>query len=241
MRPAAVALRNRGFARVVRAATLAATAAALACASAPEKSAGAGPPPDRTDDPDFVAAREAARPEFGTQADALAAGVYERFVHPDSVRPMRDPPEARPGPRDPLPILDGGGEDPSTEEILGTLPGQPWYDRTEPPVPAAPARDPAGPVGPRARPPGSDPAPIGGDEPGGEWTLQLGAYISETGALVRIRQLEREFPNVPRWYVEDGGLWRVYLGRWSDRGGADRARSAIAGRGYADAWVTRAP
>ncbi|MBW3660081.1 MAG: SPOR domain-containing protein [Gemmatimonadetes bacterium] len=208
------------------------------CATVPEERPDRQAAEDRTDDPEFVAAREAARPEFETQADALAAGVYERFVHPDSVRPMHDPPEARPGPRDPLPILDGGGEDPSTEEILGTLPGGPWYDRTEAP---RPDRDAPAPDGPRMEPLGARDAPLGGDVPEGPWTLQLGAYNSETGALVRIRQLEREFPDVPRWYTEAAGLWRVYLGRWADRDGADRARRAVALRGYTDAWVTRAP
>ena len=60
-----------------------ALAAALACASAPERRGEATP--DRTRDPEFEAARKAARPEFESQAEALAAGVYEPFVHPDSV------------------------------------------------------------------------------------------------------------------------------------------------------------
>ena len=60
-----------------------ATVAPLACSSSPERRGKATP--DRTRDPEFEAAREAARPEFESQAEALAAGVYEPFVHPDSV------------------------------------------------------------------------------------------------------------------------------------------------------------
>lgn len=218
---------------------------ASACASAPERG---GPPPsrDRTDDPEFEAAREAARPQFETQADALAAGVYEPFVHPDSVRPA-DP---RPGPRridpraaDPAPGGPAtGAGDPSTEALLGTLSGETWYDRGRAPRDeAGPAGDDPGPVASPDGTPDAVDAAIGGDAPGGRWTLQLGAYTSETGALVRIRQLERDFPDLPRWHAETDGLWRVYLGRWVERERADVARRAIAARGYAETWVTRAP
>lgn len=215
-----------------------------ACASAPERDASPPPSVDRTDDPEFVAAREAARPEFESQADVLAAGVYERFVHPDSVRPAaeRRPDRARPAPPSPTAAERAG--DPSTEELLGTLAGEAWYDhRTKPPRPTAdpPASEPAGEATPRADQPGIDGVPIGGDASEGRWTLQLGAYSSETGALVRIRQLERDFARIPRWYSGEDGVWRVYLGRWSDREGAERARRVLAARGYADAWVTLAP
>lgn len=214
-----------------------------ACASAPEREASPPPSVDRTDDPEFVAAREAARPEFESQADVLAAGVYERFVHPDSVRPAVD----RGPDRDrPIPPTPGAAErvgDPSTEELLGTLAGEAWYDRAKPPRPTAdpPASEPVEEATPRADEPGIDGVPIGGDASEGRWTLQLGAYSSETGALVRIRQLERDFARIPRWYSGEDGVWRVYLGRWSDREGAERARRVLAARGYADAWVTLAP
>lgn len=217
--------------------------ALAACASTPERGGATRAEGDRTDDPEFQAAREAARPEFETQADALAAGVYEPFVPPDSVRPATSAPAERAAParpRAPSPDPAAGAGDPSTEALLGTLSGEPWYDR-----PRAPRTEPAppddGPAGARAESPGPGAVPIGGDAPGGRWTLQLGAYTSETGALVRIRQLERDFPRIPRWHAEAGGLWRVYLGRWEERGDADVARRAVAARGYAEAWVTRAP
>ncbi|MDX1661054.1 MAG: SPOR domain-containing protein, partial [Gemmatimonadota bacterium] len=135
------------------------------------------------------------------------------------------------------------GGDPSTEELLGTLAGEPWYDRAEPPRPAAepPSGEPARAANPRSDAPGVDDISILDDASEGPWTLQLGAYTSETGALVRIRQLERAFPKASRWYEGEAGMWRVYLGRWPDRQRAERARAAVAARGYVDAWVTRAP
>ena len=173
---------------------------------------GAGRPPagavrDRTDDPELAAAREAARPEFQTQADALAAGVYEPFVHPDSVRPEA----AAPAP------VDGGlqvGGDPSTDELLGTLDGEGPYNA------------------------GIDPEPL---PSGGDWTLQLGAFESETGAFVRIRQIASDFPRLPRWYEREGERVRVFVGRFSTREEAEAERARVAAAGYPDVWVTQVP
>jgi cell division septation protein DedD len=172
---------------------------------------GAGRPPagaarDRTDDPELAAAREAARPEFQTQADALAAGVYEPFVHPDSVRSAAAP----------APVVAGlqAGGDPSTDELLGTLDD----------------------VGPYNAGIDSEPLPSGGD-----WTLQLGAFESETGAFVRIRQIASDFPRLPRWYERDGERVRVFVGRFSTREEAEAERARVAAAGYPDVWVTQVP
>jgi hypothetical protein len=172
---------------------------------------GAGRPPgggarDRTDDPELAAAREAARPEFETQADALAAGVYEPFVHPDSVGP-----EAAAAPADGG--LEAGG-DPSTEELLGTLEDEGPYNA------------------------GIDPEPL---PSGGDWTLQLGAFESETGAFVRIRQIASDFPRLSRWYERDGDRVRVFAGRFSTREEAEAERARVAAAGYPDVWVTPIP
>lgn len=183
-----------------------------ACASAPRREP---PPPDRdrTDDPEFAAAaRDAARSrDFPSQADALAAGVYEPFVHPDSVRPAQGAvaaaePEARWEP----PVTDPamGAEDPSTEELLGTL------DPLEPYNQGADSR---------------------------VWTLQAGAFDDETGAFVRLRQLARDFPDLPRWHTADAGRFLVFVGRFADRGSAEEVRTRAVERGYADAWVRVAP
>ena len=187
--------------RIPAAAVLLSLAVLLAaCASAPRREA---PPrnPDRTDEPEFAAAAaEAARiREFETQADALAAGVYEPFAHPDSV------------------------------------------------APAAPARRAAPPPAAAVAP---VPAPVQGtpDPPGTynreeqfAWTLQAGAFDSETGAFVRLRQLALDFPDLPRWHIARDGRYHVYVGRFPDRRDAEGLQARAVERGYADAWVTVAP
>jgi hypothetical protein len=199
--------------------SLAAALAASACASSRTRPPGVEAR-DRTDDPELVAAREAARPEFETQADALAAGVYEPFVHPDSAA-------AEQGAAATPPTVATGleaGPDPSTEELLGTLGDTSPYNGGEAPrgeAGDAPALD----------------LPSAGEE----WTLQLGAFESETGALVRIRQIASDFPLLPRWYERDGGRVRVFVGRFTDRNQAELERARVAEAGYPDIWVTRVP
>lgn len=179
---------------------------AAACSGGGAGRAPAGSTRDRTDDPELAAAREAARPEFETQADALAAGVYEPFVHPDSVAPPAASPVGPAGFDD--------GADPSTSELLGTL----------------------GDVGPYNAGIDPDVPPSGGD-----WTLQLGAFESETGAFVRIRQIAGDFPRLARWYERDGDRVRVFVGRFATRAEADAERARVAAAGYPDVWVTRVP
>ncbi len=194
--------------------------ASAACASSRSASPPRAEPRDRTDDPELAAARAAARPEFETQADALAAGVYEEFEHPDSVG------RAAPARRSAPPVAQappgvGAGEDPSTEELLGTLGVSRPYNEDAGPAGETLA---AGPASARE-----------------EWTLQLGAFESETGALVRIRQIAAEFPTLPRWYEREGGRVRVFVGRFADRAEAERERARLAAAGYADVWVTTVP
>lgn len=188
--------------------------ASMACASSRTASSPRVEPRDRTEDPELVAARAAARPEFETQADALAAGVYERFEHPDSVEAGAPAPTSIPPSASAVPE----GDDPSTEELLGTLP-------------------PSGPYNARAGATGESP-PASARE---EWTLQLGAFESETGALVRIRQIATEFPTLPRWYEREGDTVRVFVGRFADRAQAERERARLAAAGYPDVWVTAVP
>ena len=203
--------------RRVRLAALALFGAlAVSCASS-ETAPPRSEPRDRTDDPELAAARRAAVPEFETQADALAAGVYEPFHHPDSVGPAAEA----------APALAAGverGADPSTEELLGTLGVVDPYKEDAAPRGAA----------------GDVPASELPSE-GGEWTLQLGAFESETGALVRIRQIASDFPQLPRWYEREGGRVRVFVGRFLDRTEAERQRILLAEAGYPDIWVTQVP
>ena len=194
---------------------------ALACGSSPERRGGATP--DRTGDPEFEAARAAARPEFETQAEALAAGVYESFVHPDSVAAGRarglDSPAGRAAPTT---LRERG--DPSTEELLGTLGSNVQYNHG---VAANVSTAVAAP----------DPTPRQG-----VWTLQMGAFGSETGALVRVRELQERFPDLPAWRVTgQDGLVRVFLGRFRDEVAGGPARERVRSAGYPDAWVVRAP
>jgi cell division septation protein DedD len=195
-----------------RAAAIALLAGALlasACAGGGAARPPAGAARDRTDDPELAAAREAARPEFQTQADALAAGVYEPFVHPDSVRPGV-------AAAAPAPVAEGlpAGEDPSTDELLGTLDDEGPYNA------------------------GIDLEPL---PSGGDWTLQLGAFESETGAFVRIRQIASDFPRLPRWYEREGERVRVFVGRFPTREDAEAERARVAAAGYPDVWVTPVP
>lgn len=199
--------------------TLLTAVTALACASSPERRS--EPTPDRSGDPEFEAAREAARPEFESQAEALAAGVYEPFVHPDSVAAPGDADATGPAPA--TTPRDRG--DPSTAELLGTLGSDVQYNQG---VPAA-----------RVPPAMVAPDPTSRD---GLWTLQMGAFGSETGALVRIRELQQRFRDLPAWRVAGpDGLVRVFLGRFPDEHAGARAWDRVRAAGYADAWVVRAP
>ncbi|HET9581204.1 MAG TPA: SPOR domain-containing protein [Gemmatimonadota bacterium] len=210
---------GRRSAALLSTVALLAVVTALACASSPER--GAEPTPDRSGDPEFEAAREAARPDFESQAEALAAGVYEPFVHPDSVAAAGGAGAARPAPI--TTPRDRG--DPSTAELLGTLGSDDQYNQG---VPAA-----------RVPPAVAAPDPTSRD---GLWTLQMGAFGSDTGALVRIRELQQRFRDLPAWRVAGpDGLVRVFLGRFQDEHAGARARDRIRAAGYADAWVVRAP
>ncbi|CAN5309239.1 hypothetical protein BH18GEM1_BH18GEM1_05020 [soil metagenome] len=191
---------------------------ALGCASNPARTE--RPDGDRTEEPEFVAAREAAEPEFETQADALAAGAYEPFVHPDSL-PQPAPGKPGQGPRREDLTTPRVAGDPSTEELLGTLERPDSYN---------PLSRGASPVGPSTAVSG---------ESAGAWTLQIGAFGTEAGALVRIRQLERDFPDLSAWSVR-GEVHRVFLGRFTNRAAAERARAVVASGGYPDAWITSA-
>ena len=193
----------------------------LACASSRERREESAP--DRTGDPEFEAARQAARPEFESQAEALAAGVYEPFVHPDSVAAGRSL-ATDPSLRRRVPTTPRERGDPSTEELLGTLGPDVQYNRGVP---------------------GDISTGVGMPDPTsrqGVWTLQIGAFGSETGALVRVRELQQRFPDLPAWRVMgQDGLVRVFLGRFQDEAAGEPARERVRSAGYPDAWVVRAP
>ena len=194
--------------------------AVIGCASS------SNPPPearpDRTQDPEFVAARDSAQPEFETQAEALAAGVYERFVHPDSIGLVPGEPAADGGRADALTTPRDRG-DPSTAELLGTLTAEDQYN----------------PEGHRVA---RGASVVSSSPPStGVWTLQIGAFGSESGALVRRREFERRYPDLPVRLVAGGDGWiRVYAGGFAERGAAERALERV-DADYPDAWITRVP
>jgi hypothetical protein len=139
--------------------------------------------------------------------------VYEPFVHPDSVRPAGE-------------VVSVGAE-------------ESWVPPAADPGEAAPgAEDPA-----TDEPRGTldPPAPYNREADSLVWTLQAGAFDEETGAFVRLRQLARDFPDLPRWHTADAGRFLVFVGRFMDRGSAEAARTRAMERGYADAWVRVAP
>jgi hypothetical protein len=70
----------------------------------------------------------------------------------------------------------------------------------------------------------------------------MGAFGSETGALVRVRELQQRFPDLPVWPVTGrDGLVRVFLGRFQNEAAGGPARERVRDAGYPDAWVVRAP
>jgi cell division septation protein DedD len=247
---------------------------ALAATSAGCAHRGGPPPRDATQDPEFQAALRSARPEFPNQSDALAAGLYEPFVHPDSLPPLA---AGRPGGAAVEPVtpgLSGGGaaailpppmnargsratprvdygEDPTTEELLASLDTSPRAST------GAAARSPArrDPPASATRPGGpNDPSPAVVAPPGqssvdaaasirddGAWTLQLGAFTSESAARWQADQARAAAPDLPVRIARDASLSRVFLGVFETRAQAEAALRRLAGRaGLGSAWVTRA-
>jgi cell division septation protein DedD len=224
-----------------------------------------GPPPrDATRDPEFQQALREARPDFPNQRDALAAGLYEPFVHPDSLPPAspgqvvpessargfdrgplasseatgRTPPAA--GGRQGGPAVDYS-EDPTTQELLSSLPGA-GEDvarqgaSADRKTGAMQGRVGAGDAGDRAELQRPSAAAASGG-----WTLQLGAFTSDRAARLKADQARGAAPEHPVLVVDAGSLTRVFLGRFATKAEAETALRRLAGRpGIGAAWVTRA-
>lgn len=187
----------------------------LACAACAHR--GAPPQRDATSDPEFQAALRDARREFPRQRDVLEAGLYETFVPPESLPA---------GPETPPAAAD---EDPSTEELLRSLPAG-----------DGPSREPAE--------PGRLAEPVGGGEmggsadvggAGGDFTIQVGAFGGEAAAGERAVEMGSLAPDLPVEVRRGGDLVRVFLGRFATRGEAEVALRELLARGLGAAWVTR--
>jgi cell division septation protein DedD len=209
---------------------------------------GGDPPPrDATADPEFQAALGRARPEFPRQREALAAGLYEPFVPPESLPP---------------PVTGAGGSPAGPGALLG--PGDGTTASAEPA--RIPPAEPAGsPDTEPARAPDPEPAaaaaakPASAADPGDtslgqtyreapgppvraapEFALQLGAFSSEAAGRRRAAEARAVAPEEPVRLVDDGALVRVLLGRFGSRAEAEAALQSLAGRGVGPAFVTRA-
>ncbi|MFN2431786.1 MAG: SPOR domain-containing protein [Gemmatimonadota bacterium] len=189
-----------------------------------------GPPPeDATRDPEFRRALRERDPEFATQHEALVAGLYEEFVPPESAAAAVAAP-ARPASieressgaaavADPL-----AGEDPSTEELLRSLPLAPG----EPPRPAG-----------RPRERTTEGGPSNVTAPQAVWALQLGAFRSEEAAAQRAAQVRAALPGQSVRLTRGGGYVRVLLGAFPTRAEAEIELRGVEARGLGPAHLTR--
>lgn len=193
--------------------------------------------------------------------------MYEAFVPPESVPPespaatsVRNAPPDETGP----PATAERGEDPTTEELLRTLPGgPPASTRARRPPPAAlsapapepaslprPAGDDAGaeeavaesadsglaPVTTADRPP--EPA-SGAERSAGSYALQVGAFTDATAAGRRAEEARALAAGLPVEIVRLDGWLKVFLGSFATREDAEVTLRDLAARGLGPAWVTR--
>jgi hypothetical protein len=257
---------------------------ALACGACAH--GGEPRPRDATQDPEFQAALKRAKPEFPRQSEALAAGLYEPFVPPESLpaspvagfdstelaaasstpRTEREAPppvdasRARPteGPASSGARTSTAAADPSTEDLLRTLPSAP---RAHPsvPSPVAPAKL-DGPATDRAddeaRPPAvsddaespdgraREPAPdsVDGDASdalAGLYTIQVGAFGDAAAAARRAQEARDLAPDLSVDVRRQDGWLKVFVGRFASREEGEAVLRKLAARGLDSGWVTR--
>jgi DedD protein len=259
--------------------------------------AGGPPPQDATQDPDFQAALKRAKPDFPRQRDALAAGLYEPFVPPESLpasppgglaapdradssssasrAESRTPSSAGrpPSPSDEVAAAAASGSsarasgsavpsDPSTEDLLRTLPPGPRA-RTPAAAPApapATARDEPEDDREAFEPPpsGEAPAPASietpapdGDDPesalgdqgidavAGPYVIQVGAFSDAAAAARRAEEARAAAPDLPVEVRRQDGWLKVFVGSFASREEGAAALSELGARGLGGGWVTR--
>jgi cell division protein FtsN len=245
---------------------------------------GGGPPPrDATQDPEFQAALKRAKPEFPRQSEALAAGLYEPFVPPESLAPSppagvgsTDLADASSSPQREAQapsgtargrpaeagVSTGSGPaapsaDPSTEELLRTLPPAPRARAALPAPAAAAPRDPPG--APRAdeietvapshrtesmerasqRRASHSPDVDAQAAPLGPYTIQIGAFAEAAAAAGRADEARVVAPDLPVEVRRQDGWLKVFVGRFASREEGEAVLRELDGRGLGSGWVTR--
>jgi cell division septation protein DedD len=153
--------------------------------------------------------------------------VFERVDREETIIPETDvPSEARPAQQQPAPIE-------------RTVPVQPQSDLpAAQEAPAVPARQQTQPV--PAQQPAVDTKAATDATPSGTmmWSVQLGAFKSEAGALQLIEEVKKKF-NQPVYKRYDAvtGFYKVTLGSYQLREDAARFKLDVQSRGYPDAFV----
>ncbi len=167
--------------------------------------------------------------------------MYEAFVPPESVPPespaatsVRNAPPDETGP----PATAERGEDPTTEELLRTLPGGPPVgdDAGAEEAVAESADSGLSPVTTADRPP--EPA-SGAERSAGSYALQVGAFTDATAAGRRAEEARALAAGLPVEIVRLDGWLKVFLGSFATREDAEVTLRDLAARGLGPAWVTR--
>ncbi len=147
--------------------------------------------------------------------------VFERVDREETIIPETDlPADAPPAPAQ---------EAPKTERSVPVQPQSDLPASQEVPAAAPQTRNPE-----TAAPASTEAAPAGTMM----WSVQLGAFKSESGALQLIDEVKKKF-NQPVYKRYDAvtGFYKVTLGSYQNREDAGRFKLDVQSRGYPDAFV----
>ncbi len=121
----------------------------------------------------------------------------------------------------------GADLDPTTEELLGTLPGAPRARATVSSEPEASVLE-------------SEEPPSGGAAAGASpYALQVGAFDDPDAAGRRAEEARGVAPGLPVEVRRQDGWLKVFVGSFATREEAESALRELSARGLGAAWVTR--